>query len=84
MKAYQERGDDGEESTESQHDGVPNALRQQRLAAEKTRLASAHAIDDGVVLRPGQASRTRHGDQTLQSLTVSDHRAVIPVATGGE
>lgn len=76
LRAYQEGGDDGEESTESQHDGVANALRQQRLASEETFLSRADAIDDREVLRArvtcGRTRRHGRGTQSKYALNRSD------------
>lgn len=48
--AYQEGCDDGEEGAEAQHDGISDALIQQRLASEEACVSGTHPIHHGVVL----------------------------------
>lgn len=59
-RTNQEGCDDGEESTEAEHDAISDALGEQSLAAEVAGLASADAVDDRVVFQPGQVRRTSH------------------------
>ena len=48
--AYQEGCDDGEEGAEAQHNGISDALIQQRLASKETCVSRTHPIHHGVVL----------------------------------